>query len=147
MTKEEKAEKFFSSGYNCAQAVLGVFCEEAGLDLKTAFKISNGFGGGARCGELCGAVSGAVMAIGLKCGFFVENDIEQKNYCNKKTYEFIEKFKKANGSIVCRELLGVDVRCPEDHTTEIVQSAHKSVCPKLVKNAVKILEEMKELGL
>jgi len=142
MTKEEKAVDLFSKGYNCAQSVLAVFCEEAGLELETAFKISSGFGGGVRCGELCGAVSGAIMAISLKCGFYIENDLEQKGYCNKKTYEFIEKFTEANGSAVCRELLGVDVRCPIDHTTEIAQAAHKNVCPKMVESAVKILERM-----
>jgi C_GCAxxG_C_C family probable redox protein len=64
--REARALKLFSDGnkYNCAQAVLGAFCEESGLDINIAFKLANGFGGGIRCGETCGAVSGAVMAIG-----------------------------------------------------------------------------------
>ena len=135
----------FASGYNCAQSVLGVFCGEDGLDVKTALKLANGFGGGIRCGEMCGAVTGAVMAIGLKCGFYIENDLEQKMFCNQKTYEFIEKFTAANGSAVCRGLLaagGIDIRKPEDHTIESVAALHQTVCPKAIASAVQILENM-----
>jgi len=142
MTREEKAVEYFANSYNCAQAVFGAFSEDFGLDANTAFKIANGFGGGVRCGEVCGAVSGAIMAIGLKCGFCVEKDIAQKNYCNKKSYEFIEDFIKINGSILCRDLLGHDIRRPEDHNPPIVREAHKTVCPRLVADAVKVLERM-----
>jgi len=142
MTREEKAVELFGNGYNCAQAVLGAFCEEEGLDSKTAFKIANGFGGGVRCGEVCGAVTGALMAIGLKCGFYVLHDMEQKGYCNKKSFEFMEKFKEANGSVLCRDLLGVDIRCPDDFSIPAAQEAHKALCPKLVASAVRVLEGM-----
>ena len=144
LEREEKALELFSNGYNCAQSVLGVFCEDGGLnlDIKTALKISNGLGGGVRCGEICGAVSGAILVIGLKCGFYIEKDLKQKSYCNKKSYEFMEKFREANGSVVCRDLLGVDIRCPDDHNIPIAQEAHKNICPKLIKSAVQILENM-----
>lgn len=140
--KDEKAVELFLKGYNCAQSVVGAFCEEAGLDLNTALKLANGFGGGVRCGELCGAVSGALMALGLKCGFYIERDFKQKGYCNMKTYEFVEKFKAANGSVLCRDLLGINVRSPEDFTTPAAQEAHKTICPKMVASAVRILENM-----
>ena len=139
--KQENAVELFSKGYNCAQAVVSVFSEENGLDVKTAMKLANGFGGGVRCGEVCGAVSGAIMVIGLKCGFFVEGDLKQKGYCNEKSYEFIEKFKEEFGSILCRDLLGVDIQCPDDHKKPEAQEAFKLVCPNLVKSAVRILEK------
>ena len=146
MTREEQAVDLFANGYNCAQAVLGAFCEEMGLDLNTAFRLSNGLGGGVRCGELCGAVSGAVLVIGLKCGFYIEKDFKRKGYCNKKSYEFIEKFQKANGSVLCRDLLGVDIRCPDDHNALAAQEAHKSICPKIVASAVRVLESIEFEG-
>ena len=141
-TREEKAVELFANGYNCAQAVLGVFCEESGLDLHTALKLANGFGGGVRCGEICGAVSGAIMAIGLKCGFYIENDFDQKAFCNEKSYEFIDKFKKECGSIHCRDLLNVDIQCPKDHSKPEAQEAFKIICPKMVATAVHLLESM-----
>jgi C_GCAxxG_C_C family probable redox protein len=141
-TREERAAGLFSGGYNCAQAVLGVFCEDMGLDLSTALKLASGFGGGVRSGELCGAVSGAVMAIGLKCGFYIEKDFRRKNYCNKKTYEFIERFKEENGSVLCRELLSADLGDNGGHTAGESGNSHKALCPKIVTGAVRILEGM-----
>jgi len=140
--KEEMARDLFAKGYNCAQAVLGAFCEEARLDLPTALKLANGFGGGVRCGEVCGAVSGAILAIGLKCGFYIENDREQKAYCNQKAYEFVEKFKEANGSILCRDLLGVDIRSPADHAKPEAKEAFPAICPGLVVMAARLLDSM-----
>ena len=142
MSREEMARDLFAKNFNCAQAVFAAFCEESGLDAKIALKIANGFGGGIRCGEVCGAVSGAIMAIGLKCGYHVENDLQQKNYCNAKSYEFIEKFIEANGSILCRDLLCIDIRRPEDHNDPVARAAHKAICPDLVASAVKVLENM-----
>ena len=141
--REQKSLELFSKGYNCAQAVLVPFCAENGLDKHTAFKLATGFGGGLRCGEVCGAVTGAVMAIGLKCGFCIEGDFEQKSYCNEKTIEFMGKFVEENGSVLCRDLLGTDIRTPADHTKPEAQAAHKTVCPKVIADAVRILENMK----
>ena len=142
--KEEKAIKLFSNGssYNCAQAVVGVFSEESGLDADTAFKISNGFGGGIRGGNVCGAVSGAVMAVGLKCGFSVEGDMAQKRYCYEKTDEFIKKFTDENGSVLCRDLLGIDIRSPEDFKNPEVREKFGTVCPNMIAAAVRIVDNM-----
>jgi len=140
--REEKACGYFAKNFNCAQSVIGAFCEEHGLDTKTAFRLANGFGGGFRYGEVCGAVSGAIMAIGLKCGFYIEGDITQKGYCHSKTQEFIEKFRGGYGSILCRDLLGVDIRVPGDHNDPAAKEKHKSICPGLVGAAVRILEGM-----
>jgi len=144
MNKKEKAVELFANGngYNCAQSVIGVFCEESGLDTKNAFKLSNGFGGGIRSGNVCGAVSGAVMAIGLKCGFFVEKDFEQKQFCYAKTDEFLEMFKKENGSILCRDLLGADICSPDDFKKPEIRELIKTICPKMVETAVRIVESM-----
>lgn len=134
--------ELFANGYNCAQVVLGAFCEDSGLALTMAFKLTNGFGGGVRCGEMCGAVSGAVMVIGLKCGFYIEKDFKQKGYCNKKAFEFVEKFKEENASVLCRDLLGINIRVPDDFNTPESQAAHKYICPKMIASAVRILENM-----
>ena len=62
----DKAQTNFKSGFNCAQSVFAVFAEELGLDLETALKISQGFGGGmGRQREVCGCVSGMIMAVSL----------------------------------------------------------------------------------
>mgnify|MGYP000094877160 CR=1 FL=1 len=46
MTKSEEAAALFRSGANCAQAVLGAFHQECGLDRESAFRLASGFGAG-----------------------------------------------------------------------------------------------------
>ena len=142
MTREEMAVESFANGYNCAQSVFSSFSEDFGLDMTTALKIANGFGGGVRCGEVCGAVSGAIMAIGLKCGFYVEKDFEQKAYCNSKAFEFVEKFREINGSMLCRDILRIDIRSPDDFLTSEAQKVFTATCPNIISSAVRILESM-----
>ena len=142
MTNEEKSSELFTKGYNCSQSVLGAFCEDDGLELSTALRLTAGFGGGMRCGDTCGAVTGALMAIGLKCGHNAELDQEQKQFCNEKMSEYIEQFVAANGSVMCRDLLGLDIRRPDDHQAPAAQDGHKNICPKLVASGVSILAGM-----
>ena len=72
----------------------------------------------------------------------MEKDLKQKLYCNQKTYEFIEKFKAQQGSYLCRDLLGLDIRVPADHNTPESLERHKVVCPDVIGCAVRILEGM-----
>ena len=147
--KPECAVKLFKEGYNCSQAVLGAFCDELGLDLATALKLSSSFGGGmGRLREVCGAVSSIFMVAGLKYGYDDPKDMALK----QKHYELIQllsqKFKEENGSIICRELLGLDIQHdrpePEARTKEYYK---KRPCVELVKCAAEIMDEvMKERG-
>jgi len=135
-----KALEMFKSGFNCAQAVAGSFNEDLGIDDKVLMKIACGFGGGMRCGEVCGAVSGAVMVIGLKYGQSDAGDTAAKGNCYKITSEYIEKYKKRNGTILCREILGYDVRDARDRAKN--PGRQKEVCPKAIETAVLLLKEM-----
>jgi len=147
--REERAVGLFKgegigNNYNCAQSVLGSFCEDYGLDLDLALKIATGFGGTAtKYKGQCGAASGAVMVIGLKCGHFIKGDLETKKFCQAKSQEFIEKFNAQNASTVCHELLGLEkdiVITPEEMPN--YKPLFDSVCPNLVRSAVRILESM-----
>ena len=44
--KAARAETLFREGYNCAQSVVLAYAEEMGLEMKTAARLSSGFGGG-----------------------------------------------------------------------------------------------------
>jgi C_GCAxxG_C_C family probable redox protein len=141
--RAEKAVENFSKGFNCSQAVLCVFAPEMGLDGKTASKVSCGFGGGiARGGDICGAVTGAVMALGLKI-FSPEADLQQsKAQVYKMVNEFKKRFKKQHGSIVCRKLLGCNIATAKGAAKAVEDDLHHKVCVGLVKDAVKIVEEI-----
>lgn len=105
---EKKAEENFLSGMNCSQSVFAVFAEELGMDLETALKVSQAFGGGmCRMREVCGCVSGMLMAESLFAGSSDVSDKSAKDKCYAVGQELSGTFRQKNGSIVCRELLGL----------------------------------------
>lgn len=145
MNEKERAVELFHEGYNCAQSVFTAFSYRFGIDEETAKKISAGLGGGVgRMREVCGAVSGAAMVIGSVCSATEgkDSDSKQKNY--ELVREFADRFIKRNGSIVCRELLGLDVKMentakPDSRTAEYYK---KRPCDELVGDAAEILAEI-----
>lgn len=147
MKEKERAVELFKEGYNCSQAVFVAFSHRFGIDEETAKKISAGLGGGVgRMREVCGAVSGASMVIGSICAATQghDNDSKQKNY--ELVREFAKRFTSENGSVICRELLGLDVKMeksaqPERRTADYYK---KRPCVELVECAAKILEELIE---
>ena len=147
MSEKERAIELFKEGYNCSQSVFVAFCHRFGLDEETAKKISAGLGGGlGRMREVCGAVSGAAMVIGSICAGVdgKDNNSKQKNY--ELVREFASRFTKKNGSIICRELLGLDVKMeksaePEKRTAEYYK---KRPCVELVADAAELLTELIE---
>ena len=132
------------NGYNCSQAVLLAFCEDFGLEKETALKISEPFGGGmGRMREVCGTVTGMFMVIGLAMGNDNSKDNTTKKNVYKSVQELAAKFKEDNGSIICRELLGLqkankESYVPSERTNEYYK---KRPCPELCKYAADILEE------
>ena len=143
MTKGEKAEALFLEGYNCAQAVFGAFCEDFGLEFETAMKLSSGFGGGmGRLREVCGAVSGMFMVFDMKHGYTSPIDTVAKKELYSHIQAMAKKFEAENGSIICKELLGLTDKkrdpTPDSRTSEYYQ---KRPCKELVKMAADIVDE------
>lgn len=140
MTKSEKALELFANNFNCSQAVLTAFASDFALDEELALKIGTSFGGGARNGELCGAVSGALLVLGLKYGHHDASDSAQKSRAYAIAVEYTRRFKEMNGSIVCRDLLGRDLSNPKEAAVIKEQNLFRTVCPKVIESAVKVLE-------
>jgi C_GCAxxG_C_C family probable redox protein len=142
-TKPEQAVNLFKEGSNCSQAVISVYAEELGLSRKMALKIAQGFGGGmGRMAQTCGAVTGAYMILGLKYGSADTYDKETKEKVYGLVREFSRRFESRNSSIVCQELLGCDISKPEGVTIAKENGLFTSVCPKMVREAAEILDEM-----
>lgn len=151
---EERVEKagrlFKEGGYNCCQAVVLAYCDVFGLDEKTAASISSGFGGGmGRMREVCGAVSGMTFLSGL-ISPADDPSIKTARTANYAlVQEMAEEFRKINGSIVCRELLGLvpmgsgvgvakESPEPSDRTEEYYK---KRPCEEMVRIAARIVGE------
>ena len=117
-------------GYNCAQIVLCSYAEELGIDEETLFRISEGFGAG-RGGmmQTCGAVTAMFMALGLANSSGDLQACDTKPQTMKKVRELAAEFEKKNGSIVCRELKGID-------TGKVLRS-----CDGCIEDGIRILGE------
>ena len=142
MDRVAEAVKMFDEGYSCSQALVAVYGGDFGLERDLCLKVGSGFGGGVGCtGGMCGALTGAIMVIGLKYGTTDATDKEGKT----NTYELVEKaigmFESRTGFVNCRDLLGFD-----PGTAEGKESAKKAgsfdICPKLVKEAGEIIEDI-----
>ena len=111
MTPEQardKARSLFLSGYNCAQSVIGTFCEQLGVDFDATVRLAQPFGGGmGRMREVCGTVSGMLMALGIAAGSSDAADKKTKDAVYALVQELSGRFRSQNGSIICRELLGL----------------------------------------
>lgn len=143
MTRSEKAISIFSEGFSCSQATLLAFASDFGLDEELALKISCAFGGGvSHLGSICGAVSGALMVIGLKYGRTKKEDLQAREKTYRLANEFMNKFKERNNTIICNELLECDISTDEGLKIAKVKRSDPDFCPKFVKDAVEILEEI-----
>lgn len=139
----QKAMGLFKDGYNCAQAVFLAFEDRYEIDRKTALMLSSSFGGGmGRLREVCGAVSGMFMVAGVLYGYEDASDYEGKKVHYERIQQLAEEFRMRNGSIVCRQLLGLDrekdAPAPERRTESYYQ---KRPCVELVGMAAAIMEQ------
>ncbi|MBO4702310.1 MAG: C_GCAxxG_C_C family protein [Lachnospiraceae bacterium] len=143
MTRKELAMNYFKEGYNCAQAVVLAFEDLTGMDKSTLLKLSSSFGGGlGRLREVCGSVSGMAIILGIVYGYDDASSHEEKSAHYARIQEVAHKFEEKNGSIVCRELLGLatkhDSPVPEARTEGYYK---KRPCVELVGDSAEILDE------
>ena len=161
MTTEERVAKgvaLFKEGYNCAQSVVMAFADDYGMDESFAAHISSSFGGGiGRMRETCGAACGIFMLAGLEVkGDYPDPELKKQNY--EVVQRLANDFKAETGSIICKELLGLNkqradgtipeikiVATPEARTAEYYK---KRPCVRMVETAIRIycnyLEEKKK---
>lgn len=140
------ARQYFESGYNCAQAVVMAFNDVMGMDRDAVAKLAAPFGGGmGRMREVCGTVSGMTMLAGAISPSFDPKNMDERKANYALVQEFAEQFRKVNGDIVCRRLLGLEPReeqketaMPSERTPEYYR---KRPCVEYVATAARIVGE------
>ena len=142
MTRKELATQNFLNGYNCSQSVVLAFSDVVNVDKDTLLRLAGSFGGGmGRLRETCGAVTGMFIIAGLLYGYSTPETGEIKADLYSKIQELAHRFEAVNGSIVCREILGLTSKhsspVPEARTAEYYK---KRPCPEIVGIAAEILE-------
>lgn len=156
-----KAVDYFKQGYNCSQSVAMTFSDYYDIPEALMARLSASFGGGiGRMRETCGSACGMFMLAGLEVQN-IEDAPEPRNLVDnpypsqelkKKNYEVVQKlaadFRAETGSIICKELLGLNkqradgtipeiqiVATPEARTDEYYR---KRPCIRMVETAVRI---------
>jgi C_GCAxxG_C_C family probable redox protein len=81
--------------WNCCQAVVSVFAEDAGYDEDACMKAATYFRGGMQIGSVCGAITGSLMAL----GFAGLDDAQVSN-------DLIRRVRENHGGMIqCKDLL------------------------------------------
>jgi len=138
--KARKARENYLQGYNCAQAMMLAFAPDFGLGDEEALKVASPFGGGmGGQREVCGTVSCMCIICGHKYGYTRPKDAEAKAKLFARVQELTNKFKKETGTILCRQLLGIEpLPC---QTREDGTPYKKMQCADIVHFAAKIMED------
>lgn len=140
----EDALGLFQSGYNCAQSVFAAYADLFGMDMQTALKMSSAMGGGVgRMREICGVVSAMALLAGLQEGNDNPTDSDAKTHIYEVVRRMSAQFKEKQGTIICRELLGLDgmeeSARPSERTPEFYESRP---CAKFIVCAAEIIEDV-----
>ena len=115
----------------------------AAMNEEAAATVAAPFGGGmGRLREVCGAVSGMTLVAGFLAPNSQPNDNENKKKLYSMVQALAEEFRLENGSIVCRELLGLaqqkDDPTPSPRTGEYYK---RRPCADYVEIAARIVGE------
>ena len=141
MLRPDSAEQALRSGINCAQAILVTYGPALGLEEPTALRLASGLNGGVgRTGEICGAVSGACMILGLAHGPADRKSSREKSA--EEVGRFIDAFTARCGFVRCADLLGMPIRNADDRAKAKAAGLFETECPRFVRIAAEILEEM-----
>lgn len=141
-----RAINYFKSGYNCAQAVVMTFDDVMDLTPEQLAKLIAPFGGGmGRMREVCGTVSGMAFVAGAISPSADPQNLDERKANYALVQQFADEFRKENGDIVCRRLLGLEpmveraeTAMPSERTAEYYR---KRPCAEYVGCAARIVAE------
>ena len=141
----QRALALFKEGYNCSQAVALAFADLIGMDEKLLARVTSSFGGGmGRMREVCGAVSGMFFVAGALYGHEEPGAVGQQEKAAHyaRIQELAGEYRAVNGSIICRELLGINTLGADQPTPELRTAEYykKRPCGQLVMLAATIME-------
>ena len=143
-TRALRAQELFRQGYNCSQAVAMAFADLIDMDEKAVARLTSGFGGGVgRMREVCGSVLGMAFVMSALYGYDSTDDMAAKTRIYSEIQLLANKFKEENGSIVCRELLGLSISGADSPVPEKRTEGYykKRPCAELVYMSAQILDE------
>lgn len=141
-SKVEIAISLLRKYHSCCTAVFAAYAPELGVKELFAARLTQAMPGIGCSGNVCGTVSGAALIIGLKTTNKDNiDDWESHQTTCEMIREFIDKFENIYQSTQCRDILGHDINSREKFKNA-VEKGYFEQCPKVIENAVNILDEV-----
>ncbi|MCJ7770019.1 C-GCAxxG-C-C family protein [Candidatus Bathyarchaeota archaeon] len=142
---EDFVREYFGAEGNCSETVLLAAANEWGIKNSLVPRIATAFGGGiGRQGQLCGALSGGIMAIGIKCGRDVPQDLEARDRSYALARELQRRFRNEFGFVDCHDLIQCDLLTPEGRARQ--KEIRWEKCGKFIARTTEtVLELTKEI--
>lgn len=121
MSKKDTATAKHKSGYNCTQCLVCAYASDFDVDEKELFRLTEGLGLGMGSMGTCGVVTAMSIIAGLKNsdGGMSEGKTKKETY--KIARALTNKFLEKNGTLICRELKGVDSGKPVKPCDELIR--------------------------
>lgn len=140
LTLAESTEKM-ESGMHCSQVVIEHCAEVLGLDKELVLKLSAGFGGGCKHGEICGTITGGIMALGYVYGFTTGPEEKENTTLIEKVHELEDRFLEKHGTLNCRDLIKFDKGKPEG-PGNMPRDDMYEICHELCVEVCEIMDEL-----
>jgi C_GCAxxG_C_C family probable redox protein len=139
------AQMRFREGFHCSQSVFEAYALDFGLDPEMARRLAAALAGGSTVGGECGVVGSAYLVLGLRYAGYgpAHGDTEREDRLWSRVRRFLADFKKRNGAITCRELLGVDAFSREGREEALRNNLFVTRCPKYIRDGIEILESLR----
>jgi C_GCAxxG_C_C family probable redox protein len=118
-----------SNTYGCAETSFMVLKQAFALpnpeDTSAAMALN---GGVAWWGSTCGAITGAALAVGQLAAKRCPDHVSAKRISRLIISRLLADFVTENGSFVCKEIINLDIRKPEEHARFIQEGIWRDVC-------------------
>ena len=131
------------AGLNCAESMVAAFAGWVGIPRETGIRAATGFGAGmGRAGSVCGLVSGGVLILGWAFGRTDSRDEAAKERAYCAVAELLRAVRASCGSILCTDLIGVDLTTEEGRHRALEEELLIARCRATAEVVAEILDRI-----
>ena len=143
MTNHEYVEHhLLEEGLHCSQTVVKRYAEKRGWNKEELMAAAVMVGGAMGPAAPCGGVTGALMVLGLHAHSITDGVGAGQGQTMRMHAEFSQQFLQEYETLICSELLGLDLMTPEGWAAYMEQGLGYSVCVPMIAGTLDILDRM-----
>jgi len=144
---KQRADQYMRSHESCAQAILGAFMDEFGIDDRLVMASAGAFHAGLSTSLTCGIYTGGLMVLGLFMGRDrIEQGLDGLFPIMMPAQELVARLRKKMGADSCQELTGVDFTNLNDAIAYFGTEGHERCMCRVADGAEEIARFLTELN-